>query len=654
MYSVHININFYRNMNKNDDIEQVPVQQSTTYVRTAPVKAMFKSPSKKLSREERKQQEQSAEIAREILEEDNMRKRKQAGIIEDLPLQTEYPELFLLPVGQEIKMFGLGKGLLRTIGGLTGSRVGANLGYWGGQKGDKMFRTNIFAPIGRFIGSLFGYGFGSGVTGNMLSRIPRKYTVGPVNERTFLAEDQTPRYNPNQIEQYPRVSTMRTTKPWRSDPTKVNNTQRFYLQGQEGKGYFELVEDLEPGNYSVHFKPTDASNPNAFTEVEKRALFQAIANAVPNGGNLSTWGSISRGGLAGINRFGSLGFNQTGTRSLVMKGTGEPVDVPIFTKSDDVRYDLPIFNGKPTIITSPKVRKEILDKYKEKYLLFEERPEYEFKTNSGSYYRVGHFPMTDELRLHKKLIEQRLDNFASDWKSNWGYYRDPITHSANMYPAQKMLDKVGENGVTVVFPKDRDSQYAGWFSRSGPLMGESFVTANPWRIKPPRYTQLHESISHATDDLVHNITNKSRLSVIDAYKQVSEPQDLFPEYYKYFVNSGESHMPEEARAMNQEMIKRINEILSKKTGKSLEEVYNDSDLLNNFVDTNLSDNDNLLKFLDSFNSSYLSDYANLLRNNMNTDSAKQYADRIRNMIKTLPAITGLGVIGLNNVPQKQE
>lgn len=51
------------------------------------------------------------------------------------------------------------------------------------------------------------------------------------------------------------------------------------------------------------------------------------------GANLSTWGSVSKGGIHGINRFGKdFGFIQNGTRQLTMKGTKEPIEVGIFQK----------------------------------------------------------------------------------------------------------------------------------------------------------------------------------------------------------------------------------------------------------------------------------------------------------------------------------
>ena len=121
-------------------------------------------------------------------------------------------------------------------------------------------------------------------------------------------------------------------KPWRSDSSKQNKTRRIYLKGKENKGYFEVVKDLEDNNYSVHFKPTDSKNPNAFTQEEKTILFQAVADVIPDGANLSTWGELTNGGIHGLSRFADLGFTKTGERSAKTKA-GEDINIPIFTKS---------------------------------------------------------------------------------------------------------------------------------------------------------------------------------------------------------------------------------------------------------------------------------------------------------------------------------
>ena len=128
-------------------------------------------------------------------------------------------------------------------------------------------------------------------------------------------------------------------KPWRSDSSKQNKTRRIYLKGKENKGYFEVVKDLEDNNYSVHFKPTDSKNPNAFTQEEKSILFQAVADVIPDGANLSTWGELTKGGIHGLSRFTDLGFTKTGERSAKTKA-GEDINIPIFTKLPKIQSTL--------------------------------------------------------------------------------------------------------------------------------------------------------------------------------------------------------------------------------------------------------------------------------------------------------------------------
>ena len=159
-----------------------------------------------------------------------------------------------------------------------------------------------------------------------------------------------------------RITTKDVTKPWKSDQSKINQTRRFYLTGLESLGYFELVADINETNgelnkeYSVHFKPTDSTNPNAFTSEQKAILFKAVADAIPYGAKLSTWGELSRGGVSGVNRFANLGFSQVGSRKVSMK-TGEPLSIPLLQKTikiDDLStyYKVrELLNGKNYSIT---------------------------------------------------------------------------------------------------------------------------------------------------------------------------------------------------------------------------------------------------------------------------------------------------------------
>lgn len=157
------------------------------------------------------------------------------------------------------------------------------------------------------------------------------------NEDGTLKDNAFTRANPNdysnsfQNVNSDNVVVEDVVKTWKSDSSKQNNTRRIYLKGKENKGYFEVVKDLEDNNYSVHFKPTDSKNPNAFTQEEKAILFQAVSDVIPDGANLSTWGELTKGGIHGLSRFADLGFTKTGERSVKTKA-GEDINIPIFTK----------------------------------------------------------------------------------------------------------------------------------------------------------------------------------------------------------------------------------------------------------------------------------------------------------------------------------
>lgn len=140
-----------------------------------------------------------------------------------------------------------------------------------------------------------------------------------------------------------------TRKAWSTGKAEGNEATSYFFKQQPNQR-FELVKDIEPNNYSVHFK-TDR---NGLSYGNKMQLFAKVADEVPEGANLSTWGSVSKGGIHGINRFGKdFGFIQNGTRQLTMKGTKEPIEIGIFQKpkldQDMVRlYRASGTNGKFT------------------------------------------------------------------------------------------------------------------------------------------------------------------------------------------------------------------------------------------------------------------------------------------------------------------
>ena len=209
------------------------------------------------------------------------------------------------------------------------------------------------------------------------------------NEDGTLKDNAFTRSNPNdysdsfQNAHSDDVVVEDVAKPWKSDSSKQNKTRRIYLKGKENKGYFEVVKDLEDNNYSVHFKPTDSKNPDAFTQEEKIILFQAVADIIPYGANLSTWGELSKGGIHGLNRFANLGFTKTGEKAAKTK-SGEDINIPIFTKQS---------NNTETKLTKPESLKnfeeDVIDG--DKVLMYNEKNRfgstgYAIKYKNGKYF----------------------------------------------------------------------------------------------------------------------------------------------------------------------------------------------------------------------------------------------------------------------------
>lgn len=147
------------------------------------------------------------------------------------------------------------------------------------------------------------------------------------------------------------IQSMSYYKPMRRAWTNGNgegNAATSYFFKQQPDQRFELVKDIEPNNYSVHFK----TDQGALNYGQKMQLFAKVADEIPEGANVSTWGSVSKGGIHGVNRFGKdFGFNKVGTRQLTMKGTGEPINLGIFQK--------PLYNITSVSSTNTEVPKDV-------------------------------------------------------------------------------------------------------------------------------------------------------------------------------------------------------------------------------------------------------------------------------------------------------
>lgn len=144
------------------------------------------------------------------------------------------------------------------------------------------------------------------------------------------------RYNPTSSLEELRVTRSKVyDKTWKDDKTQSNKAFTLSLD-EDPTRQFEIVKDHEEGYWSVHFKTIpDGDTFESFTpltEEQKTRLFKAAADAIPIGDKLSTWGSLTPGGVSGINRFKSLGFKQVGTREVTDR-EGNPIQIPVLEKT---------------------------------------------------------------------------------------------------------------------------------------------------------------------------------------------------------------------------------------------------------------------------------------------------------------------------------
>lgn len=123
-------------------------------------------------------------------------------------------------------------------------------------------------------------------------------------------------------------------------PGYKSKALRIYIKGKK-KGWFELVKDKEDNNYSVHFKTTtekigkveqDGKIVNPSTKEERNELYTALRNAIPNGANVSTWGSISDGGVYALNKLGK-GWKKVGERTIKHKKDDKDIVISVYQKN---------------------------------------------------------------------------------------------------------------------------------------------------------------------------------------------------------------------------------------------------------------------------------------------------------------------------------
>lgn len=135
---------------------------------------------------------------------------------------------------------------------------------------------------------------------------------------------------------------------------KIKSNKAFKIEVKGFDGFFEIVKDHEDKMWSIHFKTgmRDSNGeemrdmnghviPNPLlTDEIKETLFDAASYVIPEGEFLSTYGIISPGGIAGLNRFGDLNFEEIEQRRTegVYDFSGQGISIPIYQSKVNIKF----------------------------------------------------------------------------------------------------------------------------------------------------------------------------------------------------------------------------------------------------------------------------------------------------------------------------
>lgn len=288
-----------------------------------------------------------------------------------------------------------------------------------------------------------------GITNNLAAK---EYTIGdnPIMQLSY--------YKP-------------TRKAWSTGKAEGNEATSYFFKQQPNQR-FELVKDVEPNNYSVHFK-TDR---NGLSYGNKMQLFAKVADEVPEGANLSTWGSISKGGIHGINRFGkNFGFVKIGERQITDKKMN-PVNIPIFEKpfSKEFYYK----HGVEDLWN---------DFYQNQQKLSAEFP-------SSNYYEFIKYPYLVKTP-NNQLAYGRVNS-----KQATQYYNEIIKPKISLITNEK--PNVTDYAEATTLPKN----IGGIYNTKSRVSNINMPTKSDVRYneegKDIASTLVHENYSHGTDDII--------------------------------------------------------------------------------------------------------------------------------------------------------
>ena len=375
-----------------------------------------------------------------------------------------------------------------------------------------------------------------------------------------------------------------TRKAWSTGKAEGNEATSYFFKQQPDQR-FELVKDVEPNNYSVHFK-TDR---NGLSYGNKMQLFAKVADEVPEGANLSTWGSVSKGGIHGINRFGKdFGFVKVGERQITDKKMN-PVNIPIFEKpfSKEFYYK----HGVEDLWN---------DFYQNQQKLSAEFP-------SSNYYEFIKYPYLVKTPNHQ-LAYGRVNS-----KQATQYYNEVIKPKISLITSEQ--PNVTDYAEATTLPKN----IGGIYNTKSRVSNINMPTKSDIRYneegKDIASTLVHENYSHGTDDIIPKF-------IQEKYPVIPKGIEMNLNGHRYLPAS---HQWYESRAT-------LNEIRFNNPDIKGDQWMNmpENELLRQLWKTNGYGND-------------FYHYINTLRNPWKKD----FIDKLKFALSYLPASTGVPILSMS-------
>ena len=375
-----------------------------------------------------------------------------------------------------------------------------------------------------------------------------------------------------------------TRKAWSTGKAEGNEATSYFFKQQPNQR-FELVKDVEPNNYSVYFK-TDR---NGLSYGNKMQLFAKVADEVPEGANLSTWGSVSKGGIHGINRFGKdFGFVKVGERQITDKKMN-PVNIPIFEKpfSKEFYYK----HGVEDLWN---------DFYQNQQKLSAEFP-------SSNYYEFIKYPYLVKTPNHQ-LAYGRVNS-----KQATQYYNEVIKPKISLITSEQ--PNVTDYAEATTLPKN----IGGIYNTKSRVSNINMPTKSDIRYneegKDIASTLVHENYSHGTDDIIPKF-------IQEKYPVIPKGIEMNLNGHRYLPAS---HQWYESRAT-------LNEIRFNNPDIKGDQWMNipENELLRQLWKTNGYGND-------------FYHYINTLRNPWKKD----FIDKLKFALSYLPASTGVPILSMS-------